>query len=171
VKKDIHSSFTSKLLYLALKLPNFRSEVEQKPYDEIIWSEMWFLLLLADISEGNYYSNPEKMLEIQHGTPCTIKKELIDAIIHSDGKTWSYKAGTSVFLREYHLSHLTNLFLLWLIYSSYFLSPSIYYKNKFGKISWYCPWFGCNISKTWFFLHSVKQKKPPQTKNAVKVKK
>jgi hypothetical protein len=59
---------------------------------------MWSLLLLADISEGNYYSDSEKMLEIQHRTPFTIKKELIDAIIHSDGKTWSCKAGTSIFL-------------------------------------------------------------------------
>jgi hypothetical protein len=98
VEKDTHSSFTSKLLHLALKLPNFRSEVEQKPYNEMTWSEMWSLLLLANISEENYYLNPEKMLEIQHGTPFTIKKELIDAIIHSDGKTWSYKVGTNILL-------------------------------------------------------------------------
>jgi hypothetical protein len=85
------SCLTSKPLELDLE-PNVRSEVEQKPYNEMTWSEMWSLLLLADIPEGNYYPDPEKMLEIQCNTPFIIKKELIDAIVHLDGKTWSCKA-------------------------------------------------------------------------------
>lgn len=152
-------------------------QMEQlKTYDQMTSDEMWSILLLSDIPEGDYYPIPEKMVELQR-EPFFIKQELVQeamytpSILPNVDEKWGYKPGTSVLFKGLHQPHLGKLFIPWCIQNSTIANPSIYKKNEFSRIDWYCPWFGCGVQKTWFLLHSILQRKKPAKENYVNYKK
>jgi hypothetical protein len=38
----------------------------------------------------------------------------------------------------------------------YWLQPTKYHKNEFGQIDWYYFWLECKVTKSWYFLHSIR---------------
>jgi hypothetical protein len=78
--KEVVEHITSTLADISIETEDKFGSNELKPIEEMTSDEIWSILLLVDIPEGDYFPPPKKMQEIQR-EPFPLPRELVNKAV------------------------------------------------------------------------------------------